>query len=59
MTNCVQCVERKVGRRRKIIVTCEPEDFKLVDAVVSKIPFDKCEGTIEITYEPPRKVKEK
>ncbi|MCJ7634991.1 hypothetical protein MUP77_21700 [Candidatus Bathyarchaeota archaeon] len=58
MTNCTQCVGRK-DRRRKIIVTCEPEDFKLVDATISKIPFDKCEGTVLITYEPPKRVKEK
>lgn len=47
-----------MDRRRKIIVTCEPEDFKLVDAIVSKIPFDKCEGIVEIDYEPPLKVEE-
>jgi len=46
-------------RRRKIMITCEPEDFELIEEAVSKIPFDKCNGTVQIKYSPALSLKEK
>jgi len=41
------------------MITCEPEDFELIEEAVSKIPFDKCNGTVQIKYSPALSLKEK
>ena len=45
-------------RRQKIIITCEPEDIKLIEDALGKIEFGKSQGTIQIEYDPSLSVKE-
>jgi len=46
-----------MDRKQKIVITCEPEDVKLVEDALEKIHFEKSQATIQITYEPSLSVK--
>lgn len=55
--SCVEHLRKALkDRRQRIIIACEPEDVELVEKAIDSIDCTHCQGTVEVTYEPPIKV---